>query len=70
VFSRDAIRLEEKSASMKVDFTPESSGDKSVSGTFSFSLCSAERCLVEKRDLATTLPVAQGGPAAPTAKPN
>jgi hypothetical protein len=30
-------------------------GEKSVAGLFLFSVCSAERCLVEKRELAAKL---------------
>jgi hypothetical protein len=48
---KDAVALEEKRAVMKVDFVPEGPGEKTVKGQFSFSVCSAERCLIEKRDL-------------------
>lgn len=57
VFTKDDVTLEEKRATMKVDFTPDSAGEKTVVGQFAFSLCSAERCLVEKRDLALKLSV-------------
>jgi len=57
VFTRDDVTLEEKQATMKVDFTPDSAGEKTVSGQFAFSVCSADRCLVEKRDLALKLAV-------------
>lgn len=57
VFTKDDVTLEEKRATMKVDFTPDGAGEKTVSGQFAFSLCSAERCLVEKRDLALKLSV-------------
>ncbi len=55
VLTRDAVKLEEKQARLSVDLTPETAGPKSVGGTFSFSLCSAERCLVEKRELAANV---------------
>jgi hypothetical protein len=35
-----------------VSFTPEGKGDRTVAGLFAFSLCSADQCLIEKRDLA------------------
>jgi hypothetical protein len=57
VFSKDAVTLETAKATMKVDLTPQTKGPKTVGGTFSFSLCSAERCLVEKRDLSLDIAV-------------
>ncbi|HVU04707.1 MAG TPA: hypothetical protein VHE30_23295 [Polyangiaceae bacterium] len=55
VFTKDALTLEEKQATMKVDVVPEEQGTRAVSGTFSFSVCSPERCLVEKRALAANV---------------
>ena len=57
VFTKDAVQLEPMRAVMKVGFTPESKGEKTLAGVFSFSLCSADRCLVEKRDLSLRIPV-------------
>jgi hypothetical protein len=57
VFTKDDVKLDEKQATMKVDFTPDSAGSKTVSGQFAFSVCSAERCLVEKRDLTLNVAV-------------
>ncbi len=57
VFSRDDVQLEPTRATMKVEFTPESAGEKTVGGQFSFSVCSAEHCLVDKRDLALSVRV-------------
>ena len=51
VFTKEDVVLDEKRATMKLDFTPDSTGEKTVSGQFAFSVCSAEKCLVEKRDL-------------------
>ena len=50
-FSADAAKLEEKRATMTVRFTPEDKGDKTIAGLFAFSLCSADQCLIEKRDV-------------------
>ncbi len=50
-FNADAAKLEEKRATMTVRFTPEGKGDKTVAGLFAFSLCSADQCLIEKRDV-------------------
>jgi hypothetical protein len=50
-FGADAAKLEEKRATMTVRFTPEGKGDKTIAGLFAFSLCSADQCLIEKRDV-------------------
>jgi hypothetical protein len=50
-FSTEATKLEEKRATMTVAFTPDGKGDRTVAGLFAFSLCSADQCLIEKRDL-------------------
>jgi len=52
VVKKDAVQLERHRATMTVDFTPESAGKKTIAGKFLFSLCSADKCLVERRDLA------------------
>jgi hypothetical protein len=57
VFTKDDVTLEEQRATMKLDFTPDSVGEKTLSGQFAFSLCSAEKCLVEKRDLTLNVAV-------------
>jgi hypothetical protein len=57
VFTTDALTLEEHHATMKLEVTPETAGEKTVHGVFAFSLCSAERCLVEKRELEAKVPV-------------
>jgi hypothetical protein len=57
VFTKEALTLEEKRATMKLDLTPERKGEQTVRGVFAFSLCSAERCLVEKRELEMKIPV-------------
>lgn len=48
---RDAVKLEPMKAVMPVGFTPEA-GKRTVSGVFSFSVCTEDKCLMEKRDLA------------------
>lgn len=57
VVTKDAVTLEPMRATMKVDLVPQVAGVQQVSGQFSFSVCSAERCLVEKRDVTTTIRV-------------
>jgi len=57
VFTLDAVTLEEKRATMKLELTPETKGEQTVRGVFAFSVCTAERCLVEKRELEIKIPV-------------
>jgi hypothetical protein len=57
VVKEEGLKLEQKRATMTVGFTPESSGQKNVSGQFSFSVCTEERCLIEKRDLSLAIDV-------------
>lgn len=57
VVNKDAVALEPMRATMKVSVTPTSAGEKQVGGQLSFSVCSAERCLIEKRHVVTTLRV-------------
>jgi hypothetical protein len=47
---KDAVKLEPMKAVMPVGFTPEA-GKRTVSGVFSFSVCTEDKCLMEKRDL-------------------
>lgn len=53
----DAVKIEGASAVLQVPFKAKDSGPRLFAGTFAFSVCSAERCLVEKRDLALQLQV-------------
>lgn len=57
VVKKDSVKLEAKRAVMTVKFTPASKGKKHVAGQFSFSICTDERCLIEKRDLALDVTV-------------
>lgn len=57
VVKKDAVKLEHMKATMTVPFTPESKGKKTIAGQFHFSLCSADKCLIEKRKLALDIQV-------------
>ena len=57
VVGKDALKLDPKRAVMTVGFTPASVGKKRLAGQFSFSVCSADKCLIEKRDLALDVDV-------------
>jgi hypothetical protein len=45
-------------ARLPIAFTPRTAGAVSVGGTLSFSVCSAEKCLIRKVDLAVPVEVA------------
>jgi hypothetical protein len=49
--TKDSAKVETMKAVMPVAFTPDS-GKRTVAGTFSFSVCTEDKCLMEKRDLA------------------
>lgn len=51
VVARDAVKLEHMQATMTIPFTPASAGKKKVAGRYSFSVCSEDKCLIEKRDV-------------------
>jgi hypothetical protein len=57
VVTKDDGVFEEKKGVMKVPFVAESSGDKKIGGTLSFSVCSAQNCLMDKQVLETTVKV-------------
>ncbi len=54
--TKDAAKVENMKAVMPVAFTPEA-GKRTVAGTFSFSVCTEDKCLMEKRDLALDVSV-------------
>jgi hypothetical protein len=49
--TKDAVKLEPMKAVMPVSFTPDAAGKRTVAGQFSFSVCTEDKCLMEKRDL-------------------
>jgi hypothetical protein len=51
VIGKDAVKLEAMKAVMPVSFTPDSAGKRTVAGQFAFSVCTEDKCLMEKRDL-------------------
>lgn len=48
---KDAVKLEAMKAVMPVSFTPDGAGKRTVAGQFAFSVCTEDKCLMEKRDL-------------------
>jgi pyruvate/2-oxoglutarate dehydrogenase complex dihydrolipoamide acyltransferase (E2) component len=59
IVKREDAKIEEKRALMNVAFTPETEGKKTIAGQLSFSVCTADRCLIEKRDLALAVDIAK-----------
>ena len=53
----DAVKLEQKRATMSVPFTPSEAGERTISGTFKFSVCTEEQCLIKKQELALAVTV-------------
>jgi hypothetical protein len=54
---KDAVKLETMKAVMPVSFTPDGAGKRTVAGQFAFSVCTEDKCLMEKRDLALDVTV-------------
>lgn len=54
---KDAVKLEPQRATLPVAFTPERAGKFTVAGQFAFSVCTDDKCLMEKRDLALDVSV-------------
>jgi hypothetical protein len=58
VFSKPAgdwKKADAKSGVMTVKFTPREKGDKTITGTFKMSVCSAANCLLEQRELSAVV---------------
>jgi hypothetical protein len=54
---KDAVKLEAMKAVMPVSFTPDAAGKRTVAGQFAFSVCTEDKCLMEKRDLSLDVTV-------------
>jgi hypothetical protein len=51
IVTKDLVKFEPARATVPVAFTP-SAGKHTLSGQLSFSVCTADKCMIEKRDLA------------------
>ncbi|MCA9641041.1 MAG: hypothetical protein H6718_22335 [Polyangiaceae bacterium] len=51
------MNVSEKRSTMAIPFTPSEKGAKTISGTLAFSVCNADRCLIEKQKLTITVNV-------------
>lgn len=52
IVKTDAVKIEPSKAVMKVPFTANKAGEAKVSGNFYFSICTAQQCVIENRELA------------------
>jgi hypothetical protein len=60
VFSKGATnwqKKDEKTGAMTVAFRGSEKGDKSISGTFKLSVCSAQSCQLEQQPVSTTVAI-------------
>jgi hypothetical protein len=57
IIGKDAAKVEQMKAVVPVSFTPDAAGKRSVAGQLSFSVCTEDKCLMEKRDLALDVAV-------------
>lgn len=59
IVHKDAVQVAGSHATMTVKFTPRTTGKKTIAGKFSFSVCSSDKCLVERRNLKLDIDVGQ-----------
>jgi hypothetical protein len=57
VVGKDAAKLEKQKVTIPVSFTPEAAGKCTVAGQLAFSVCTDDKCLIEKRDLSLVVDV-------------
>jgi len=57
VVTKEAAKVEAMKAVMPVSFTPDAAGKRTVAGQFAFSVCTEDKCLMEKRDLSLDVTV-------------
>ncbi len=55
VVGKDAVVLEKTRAKMTVPFSAAKAGKSVLAGQFSFSVCTDDKCLIEKRDLSLSI---------------
>jgi hypothetical protein len=57
VVGKDLAKLEKQKVTMPVAFTPEAAGKCTLSGQLAFSVCTDDKCLIEKRDVSLVVDV-------------
>jgi len=56
-YRAEGLSLSPTRAVMRIPFVPQSAGEARVGGTFHFSVCTDQQCVVEKRDVFVTVKV-------------
>ncbi len=59
-YAQDVVRgmkIGESQSTMPVEFTPASAGKHTVKGTLAFSVCTDDKCLIEKQPLSVSIDV-------------
>ena len=59
VIRQESVEVSKSKSVMKLDFVPESAGKKQLEGTFYFSVCTDDKCLVERRKLSLGISVGE-----------
>jgi hypothetical protein len=57
IVKKDKAKVEAMKVTMTVPFKAAAAGTKKISGTFHFSVCTTDKCLIEKRALALDVDV-------------
>ena len=57
VVKRDRVKLEHARATMTVPFVPRAVGNQRIAGELAFSVCTDQKCIVERRALGVTVRV-------------
>lgn len=57
IVGKDKAKIEQMKVTMPVVFTAEEPGKKKIAGVFHFSVCTDDKCLIEKRQLAVDVDV-------------
>lgn len=56
-YRAEGVSISPNRAVMRIPFVPQSAGEARIGGTFHFSVCTDQQCLVEKRDVFVTVNV-------------
>lgn len=56
-YRAEGLSLSPTRAVMRIPFVPQSAGEARIGGTFHFSVCTDQQCVVEKRDVFVTVKV-------------
>jgi len=57
IVTKDKAKLEHMKVVLPVAFTPKGAGKKKIDGVFHFSICTEDKCLIEKRGLTLAVDV-------------